>query len=789
MRLTITQKINLALLVPAVGAVLALLAFYAFLAQTAADSSFINIAGRQRMLAQQLFSYAHMVHIGQEEDRPYLHGLIEEFEHSLTALEHGGEIIGRRLPTAPVEVLEEITAVKRLWGEHKKLLLTVAKAPAKHPRSKRAYDELESSIHLLVEMSHGVVSSYEARSEMLRRRMLYTFLAIAVFDAVLFVVGAWAARRYLAERRRAEEALRQSERDWRLTFDSISDMVSLHDKDFRILRANKALADFFGVRPEELIGKRCCEVFHGTREPVANCPLTRTLQTRTPVSHEIDDPHLGCPMQISTSPVFDASGAVVAVVHVAKDITERKRTEKRLQHLAHYDHLTHLPNRALFFDRLNQALVHAHRHERQVAVLFIDLDRFKVINDTLGHDTADLLLQAVAKRLTQAVRAGDTVARFGGDEFVIALDDIAEESHVRQITEKIMRELGSLFVLEGRELFVTASIGVSLYPRDGADANTLVRNADASMYRAKELGKNMYQVYSPALHRDAPRRLALETNLRRALEREEFLLYYQPRVELAGGRISGVEALLRWRHPELGIVAPAEFIPLLEETGLIVPVGEWVLHTAYAQNRAWRAAGLEALCMSVNLSARQFLQRDLVETFARVLRDTGLEPRCLEIELTESIIMEHTEESLASLRDLSALGIRLTLDDFGTGYSSLSYLRRFPIDTLKIDRSFVRDITADPDDAAIVQAVIAMAHRLDITVVAEGVETKAQLDFLCANRCDEIQGFYFSRPVPAEEITQLLREGRHLDECRHASPKSEGRHTAYFGSGKKTAGG
>jgi diguanylate cyclase (GGDEF)-like protein/PAS domain S-box-containing protein len=770
MSLSLTQKVSLALLIPALGAVVALWLFYSFLIQTASDSSFINVAGRQRMLSQQSFAYAQMIRSGHEENSPTLRELVDEFDRSLYALAQGGKVMGRTLPPAPPEVQDEIAEVQRLWPEQKRILLDIADQPAATASLHRDTHQLEGSTHRLTEASHRVVTAYEAWSQVLRSRIFHVLLTIAAFDVVLLFLGVRAARRYLAERRRTEEALRKGEKDWRLTFDSIPDLVSVHDRHFRIVRANKAMADFFGVPAAALVGRFCYEVFHGTEGPIANCPHARTLGTGKAETEEVNDPAIGCPMLITTSPVLDENGEVLASVHVAKDITELKRTENRLHHLAHYDHLTRLPNRTLFLDRLNQMLARSHWHKRCVAVLFLDLDRFKVINDTLGHDIGDLLLQAVAERLGGTVRDGDTVARFGGDEFIIALMDVAEEHHVRDIAEKILHALARPYEINGRELFVTASIGISLYPDHGSDAGSLVRNADASMYRAKEHGKNNYQFYSPSLHAYAPRRLTLETDLRHALERQELLLHYQPMVNLATGKVSGAEALLRWRHPEFGVISPMEFIPLLEETGLIIPVGAWVLETACAQQRAWQEAGFPSLYISVNLSARQFKQPDLTETIATAVQKTGLDPRHLALELTETILVEHTETTLASLRTLSGMGISLAIDDFGTGYSSLSYLKRFPIDALKIDRSFVRDITTDADDAAIAQAIVAMGHSLGLSVVAEGVETREQLDFLCQYRCDEMQGYYFSHPLPADAFSLLLKEERRLQECRPDKP-------------------
>ncbi|MBI5612436.1 MAG: EAL domain-containing protein [Gammaproteobacteria bacterium] len=447
---------------------------------------------------------------------------------------------------------------------------------------------------------------------------------------------------------------------------------------------------------------------------------------------------------------------------LVREIGERKSAEQRLGHLAHHDILTGLPNRILFNDRLSQALIEATRHEHLAAVLFLDLDRFKTINDTLGHEAGNQLLKAVAGRLSDCLRAGDTVARLGGDEFALVLPDITHVDHVSRIAEKIQGSFGRPFHIGGRDLFVTASMGITLYPFDDNNVDGLLKNADIAMYRAKEQGRNNYQYYTAEMNAKALEHLTMENQLRHALERNELLLHYQPQVDLMSGEICGVEAMLRWQHPEHGLVRPDQFIPLAEETGLIVPIGEWVLGAACAQNRAWRAAGLKPVTIAVNLSPRQFIQQDFSGTVRRLLADSGLESGCLELELTENIMMQHAQTTTAALRELSALGVRFAIDDFGTGYSSLNYLKRLPIHSIKIGPSFMRDVATSAADAALVAAIIALAHSINVKVVAEGVETQEQLVFLRAHRCDAMQGFYFSQAVPAAEFARLLREGRRL---------------------------
>jgi diguanylate cyclase (GGDEF)-like protein len=435
---------------------------------------------------------------------------------------------------------------------------------------------------------------------------------------------------------------------------------------------------------------------------------------------------------------------------------ERKRYQEELERQANYDGLTGLPNRHLLHDRLRQA-VFAQRNVRSIAVVFIDLDHFKVINDSLGHNFGDEVLRNVGERLLSAVRDGDTVARLGGDEFVMILNDQTREDVIFRTMRRIISRVSEPMVIDERELNITCSAGISLYPQDGPDVQTLLKNADAAMYRAKSHGRNTFQFFTAEMNEIANERLTLEQNLRRAIERGELLLHYQPRVNLRTGAVDAVEALVRWNHPTRGLILPDRFIPLAEETGLIVPIGEWVLRTACAQGAAWRKAGFAPLVVSVNLSARQFWAGGIQRMVGEVLVETGMSGH-LEMELTESMVMHDPETVIAALEALKAIGVRLSVDDFGTGYSSLSYLRRLPINALKIDASFVRDIhaTGGPDDGILVRAIISLAHSLHLRVIAEGVETQAQCDFLRANECDEMQGFFYSRPLPPEGCEKYL---------------------------------
>lgn len=459
------------------------------------------------------------------------------------------------------------------------------------------------------------------------------------------------------------------------------------------------------------------------------------------------------------TPVKNETGEIEHFVAIKRNVTEKIRArQKVLDHLAYHDSLTSLPNRLMFSHKLTQSLARCRRSGAGLAVMFMDLDRFKGINDTFGHNVGDRLLEQVAARLTNSLRKVDIVARMGGDEFTIILTDVKSNKDVADAAKKILHAISRPLVLEGRELLITTSIGIAMYPSQGDNAETLVRNADAAMYKAKEQGKNTYCFYTDSLNAAAMHKVTMEADLRKALDRGELVVYYQPVMELRTGKIVGTEALVRWQHPELGLVSPNSFIPLAEETGLIIPLGEWVLRTACAQNKAWQDAGSPPLRVAVNVSPRQFQQGDLAATVMEILDQTGLEPKYLELELTEGALVQNFDATTAALRRLKEMGVRISIDDFGTGYSSLNYLKRFPVNTVKIDQSFVRNINTNPDDAAIAGAVVAMAHNLKLSVTAEGVETLEQLEFLKSLNCDRMQGYFVSEPVPADDIIYLLKQ-------------------------------
>jgi diguanylate cyclase (GGDEF)-like protein/PAS domain S-box-containing protein len=565
----------------------------------------------------------------------------------------------------------------------------------------------------------------------------------------------------ITDRHRAVEALANAERRFRSIFENTVEGIYQTTAEGRFISANPALARIYGYEsPEELMGSLAASGRSLYVDPGRRADFERLMRETGAVTQFESQVHRrdGSVIWISENArvVRAPDGRVLHYEGTVEDITERKRYQAELEFQATHDALTGLPNRGLLEDRLRQALGYAHRNGSLVAVAFIDLDRFKVINDSLGHGSGDELLMRISRRIRGALREIDTVARQGGDEFVVVLADQSTVESVVAVVERIIAEVAQPVTIDGRELYVTCSVGIALYPNDGEDTTTLLRNADAAMFSAKERGRNSFQFYAPNMNALALERLALEGSLRRATEREEFEVHYQPRVDIRSKKIVGMEALVRWRDAELGFVPPAKFIPVAEEANLINQIGEQVLRAACRQARDWVDLGFDELSVSVNLSARQFRQGRLVETIRSALAETGLEASRLELELTESTIMGHGEEFVAMLAELKGLGVRVAIDDFGTGYSNLSYLSRFPIDALKIDRSFVSEVATDQQHALLAKAVISLGHSLRLKVVAEGVETAEQLDFLRHHGCDEVQGYFFSKPVPPEEFERML---------------------------------
>ncbi len=546
---------------------------------------------------------------------------------------------------------------------------------------------------------------------------------------------------------------------------SMADCLMVVHPDATIIKVNDATIRQLGYSEEALIGMPL-DTLIADDKGLFRAVLASDLATDDRMSSIettlITRDQRRIPVVFSRAPMVDSNGKKRGVVFVARDITDRKRAEEHLHYLANHDALTGLPNRLLFLDRLSQAMSRLPWHDRTVALLYLDLDRFKTINDTLGHDIGDLLLMGVAERLSKCVRDGDTVARLGGDEFVILLNDINKRSDVEVVAEKIIRSLSVPFELAGEEFVATTSIGISQYPEGGEDPHILLKNADTAMYRAKESGRNTFKLYAAAMNEKAMEALRMESAIRHGLDRHEFILHYQPQVSLESGRIIAVEALIRWQHPEEGLVPPFKFLPVAEETGLILPMGEQVLYMACRQAAQWLQAG-RPLKVAVNIANRQFKHINLPQLVSKVLDETGLPPELLDLELTEGILMDQVDKAIKTLESLRQMGVSLSLDDFGTGYSSLSYLKKFALDTLKIDRSFVMDIPIDRDDVAITRAVVEMGRSLGLEVVAEGVENVEQLLFLKQLGCQSMQGFYFSKPVAAAEIEEMLRTGRAID--------------------------
>ena len=584
--------------------------------------------------------------------------------------------------------------------------------------------------------------------------------------------------RDITEQKESARALKR-ERDFVATIlDTTSALVVVRDRLGRIVRFNRAFENSTGYSPSEAEKKLLWdfllkaedvvqekrgfqELLIGKRSNIFEAPLlTKSGEQRL--------------IAWSNSTLHGRDNIIDYIISTGIDITERQQAEEKIQFLAYYDGLTNLPNRILFKEHLNQALAYSQRHKRLMAVLFVDLDRFKQINDTFGHSLGDLLLKGVADRLRFCLRRSDcvsrfelgdteaSVGRFGGDEFTILIPDVPNIRAVAIIAKRILESISEQFELDHQEIFVTSSIGISIYPNDGTNAESLLKHADVAMYAAKDKGRSGYYFYNASMNQKTFDKLTMENHLRKAIKRDEFTIYYQPKVEIKTQKLVGAEALLRWNHPKKGLITPSKFIPIAEETGLIKPMGLWGFHAVCKQSMQWQKRGLPAIPIAVNLSAVQFQQRDLTDKIIRILLETGMDPKLLEIEITESTIMQNEEDAGRILLRLKNLGISISIDDFGTGYSSLSYLKRFTLDALKIDRSFIKDLSTDPDDRAITTAIIAMARTLGLKVIAEGVEEKADLKFLMELGCDQAQGFYFSPPIPAEEFVEYISKSHDL---------------------------
>ena len=567
-------------------------------------------------------------------------------------------------------------------------------------------------------------------------------------------------QRQFDERTRSKDEWGSERTLFRAMIDQVPDYLFVKDSESRFVIANRAVAADLGQTPEGLIGKTDYDLHPPALAAKFFADEQGVIQSQQPMIdiEEFVVDVAGHQKFLSTSklPLRNDAGEVIGIVGISRDVTERKRAEDQIHHMAHHDSLTGLPNRVLLLDRLGQAFRQALQKKATVTVIFVDLDNFKTVNDSLGHAAGDTLLKTVAERMVNAVRDTDTVARLGGDEFVVLISS-DDDGLAATLLNRVRSAISEPVLVNGHAFHVGSSIGVSTFPQDASDPETLLTNADIAMYRAKQIGRDNVQFYVPSMNEAAHEKRILLEGLRRGIALQEFAVVYQPQVDLRTGRIIAVEALARWNHPEMGLVLPNRFIPLAEESGAIVPLGEWVLREACRQNRAWQAAGMEPITVAVNVSARQFREANWVARVQAALRETGLDPQYLELELTESLLMHDVEYAVSTMRRLQEIGVGLAIDDFGTGYSSLSALKNFPVTRLKIDQSFIRCLPDDENDRSIAKAVIALGQQLNLKVIAEGVETDAQLSFLTKNKCDEIQGFHFSKPVDSSIVADMLR--------------------------------
>ena len=672
---------------------------------------------------------------------PILAGNVESIEKRLHKLGNGPENLFniRRQQLAALTETEQLLAISR----------TVAK---------RLNQQVELLVNEVQHQAAGLGIQLE-RSRGANRALLILVFSVSL---ILLLIIAFFSIETMGKQ---DREIRQAA----MVFESTGESIIITDPNARILAVNQAFKDLFEYTKNEIVGRHVRILRSKHHHKAFYKEMQKTLfqkglwQGEIFIRKKSGSFH---PEWLTINTVKDSRGNLSQYVAVFSDVAIVKRSLQQLDHLAHHDTLTGLPNRLLLQDRLSHAIHRANRENGKLAVLFLDIDRFKNINDTLGHTAGDQLLVLVAKRLSSLIREGDTVARLGGDEFMIIMEDYKVPEDARVVADKVLHSTDQAFHVQGQELFVTTSIGISLYPDDGITVDKLVRNSDAAMYQAKEKGKNNYQFYTSKLTSIAQANLRLESSLRLALERSEFVLHYQPKWNTKNGKITGVEALLRWQHPERGLIGPHEFLMTLEDCGLMIPVGKWLLRKACQQAREWQEQGLPTIQMSINLSGQQIVEGRLLNTVTDGLEESRFDPRYLELEITEGFIMKQPGEVIDLLNSLRAMGVGFAIDDFGTGHSSLSYLKQLPVQKLKIDRSFVRDIPNDPNDMAITSAIIALGHKLQMSIVAEGVETTEQLSFLIDAGCEEAQGYLFSKPLPDSDLRPLLQRGYYLSELK-----------------------
>jgi len=715
-------------------------------------------------------SYRGFVITGNEQSlKPYQDSILrsQQEETIIRNLTVDNPIQQRQIPTLERLADQKIQYAETVIGLRRTKGLEAAADSIRDGEGQRIMDEYREVIR---EMQDEELRLLVLRNADAKRRLGQTKTVLILGTVLGLLIAAAASRsvhRDSSRRGLAEDALFVEKERAQVTLNCIGDAVACTDISGNITFLNLVAEKMTGWSWQEAAGRPMAEVFRildaTSRETTPNPMEMAVGQNRTVHLPSncilIRRDGFEIPIEDSVSPIHDREGQAAGAVIVFRDVSVARAMALQLTHSAHHDFLTGLPNRMLLNDRVGQAIASAPRHMKKIAVLFLDLDGFKHINDSLGHPIGNKLLQSIAKRLVNCGRFSDTVSRQGGDEFVVLLSEVEQSEDAAIMARRMLQAVAEAHSIDQHELHVTTSIGVSVYPDDGLDAETLIKNADTAMYQAKENGRHNYQFFKPAMNVRAVERQFIEESLRRALERQEFALHYQPKIDLRTGEITGAEALIRWTHPIRGPVSPVEFIPVAENCGLILPIGNWVLREACKQARTWVDAGLSLATMAVNISAMEFRDDNFLESVFAILRETGLDPRSLELELTESVLMERAESAASVLQTLRARGVQVAVDDFGTGYSSLSYLRKFPIDALKIDQSFVRQITTAPDDTTIVTAVISMGRSLKLRVVAEGVETQEELVFLQAHQCDEAQGYYFSRPVLPEQFAKLLETG------------------------------
>lgn len=583
------------------------------------------------------------------------------------------------------------------------------------------------------------------------------------------VIGIITTCEDITDRKTMEEKLKSSEEKFRSLVDSTDDAIFLLDRDYRFLFMNRKYLSSMGIVEDEYASRSFTDIHSPEEAEGVIAKVDEVFKSGESRQHEYRSDKYNQFFLQTLSPIKNRRGKPEAVMVVSKDITDHKSAEEKVRFLAYFDSLTGLPNRFFFRELLDRAIKHAERYKIKLATLFIDIDNFKRINDTLGHDIGDELLQAVTYRLLKSVRSSDSISRFndkavmntlsrlGGDEFVVLLSEITDLPDAAAVASRLLRDMSEPYILKDRKVTITASIGISLYPLNGKDAQSLLKCADMAMYHAKDTGRNNFQYYSESMMRVAYERLTLEGELDQALEKDEFSVHYQAKLDAQSRMITGVEALVRWKHPGKALISPSEFIPLAEETGQIIAIDEWVLEAACLQNKAWQNTGFRPMVIAVNLSTSHLENRKLVRVVAKALKNSKLEAQYLELEITEGKVMKNPVTSVIVLNELKAMGVRIALDDFGTGHSSLNYLRQLPLDYIKIDRSFIANIAKGTEDIAIIRTIIALAHSLNLKVIAEGVETEEQLELLREHQCDEVQGFLFSKPLPAESFTEFLQ--------------------------------